>query len=414
MRARSLSFLLSTLLFVFPNLAMARVGEDPPRDPESEDDLHEPVAIVIPEPVPKPKPKPISYEDDALNDKRERRHLLHNTMAGAVGGIHVVDAGSGAHRAVRTSLAFGGFGVHGWLDRNERHLHFNGTLALSWTPAKFLEIYGAVRTWRDSNSSPDRDYFQSLGDWSLGAKAFHSVLPWLTLGADASLRVPFNTLLRPRRVAEAISSNLRANITFDLRELPGREAEIPLILRVNAGYQFNRSSRLVSILERDRYDALETDGLAPRPLDEEHRHLISSVERFGLQIDRTDQVPLAVGLEAPIPVRNGRVILSPIAEWLLEVPIDRGRYACRPSSAEVDPCLSRVGFAAYRQSVVLGLRVMPPVRGLNLFVAGQIGVTGVNTRAQELAPQAPYGLLLGISYAWDPKWEALNLRSKQH
>jgi len=413
MRANSLSLLISTLLLALlalvtaPNSAQAQpeaaeIEEPPEPEPDEPDDK-----LGESEPVREPR---IPYEEEALSARRERRHILHNTLSGPVGGVHVVDAGSGADRTLRVALSFGGFATRGWLDPNQRHSNVIGGLALSWSPTKFLEIYGASSAWRNSNIKVEREYFQVPGDWTLGAKAFYSVLPWLTLGGDASLRIPLNTVLGTSQLGQSVGSALRANLTADLRELDGREGDIPLIIRLNAGYRFNRSSALVAPMQQGRYEALAADGLDPRPESEEDRHLISRSERFGLQIDQFDSVPLGLGFEAPISLRNGTIIVSPIAEWLLDIPIDRGRYTCRPAGEAIDRCVDQLGFAAYRQSVVFGLRVMPPLRGLSLFTAVEIGVTGVNHHAQELSAQAPYRVLAGISYAWDPKWEALTLR----
>jgi OmpA-OmpF porin, OOP family len=416
MRAKSPSFLLSTLLLIFwagPNSATAQPESEDQRVDDTQSITKRKTGNAHDEPDNANPATPRAGRDApgfGLNDRRERRHILHNTLSGSVGGFHVVDAGSGADRTVRVALSFGGFSTRRWLE-DERHGNVSGALAVSWSPAKYAEIYGASSVWRNSNLSVDRDYFQALGDWTLGAKGFYPVLPWLILGGDASIRVPLNTVLRPRRVGQAISSGLRVNLTFDLRELEGRPNRVPLIIRLNAAYGFERSSWLVSVLEQERYDALPVDGDDPRrPLDEEDRHLISRIERFGLQIDQMDRVPLGLGFEAPIPLRNGTMFISPIAEWLLDIPIDRGRYECRTVGENLDPCLANVGFAGYRQRAVFGLRVMPPLRGLSLFAAVEVGLTGVNNHVQELWAQPPYRVLGGISYAWDPKWEALSLK----
>jgi hypothetical protein len=334
---------------------------------------------------------------------RERRHVLHNSWLGPVGGFRVVDAGSGAAGVFRVNLGFEHASLGGWLEPGASHDHIGGAFAWSWTPRPFLEMYAFATAWRDTNLPVDRNHFQVLGDAGGGAKAFHWVVPWLVVGGDASLLVPLNTAGDTGRVARSISATLRANVSADLRELPSLQVRLPLIARFNVGYTFDNSANLVSGLERERYGALPADGTDARgPLSEETRHLITRVERHGLGIDRTDRVTWGLGLEAPIDLPNLRTTISPIAEWVLHVPINRQGYACPGAlSDDVDGCLATEGASAYRQSVIFGLRILPWLRGLNLFAAVEIGLSGVHTHVLELAPQRPYSLLFGIGYAHD-------------
>ena len=46
---------------------------------------------------------------------------------------------------------------------------------------------------------------------------------------------------------------------------------------------------------------------------------------------------------------------------------------------------------------------MWPVAGLNLLAAVDIGLGGTRTFVQELAPQAPYRIILGAGYAIDAR-----------
>jgi hypothetical protein len=334
---------------------------------------------------------------------RERRYQLHNTWFGPVGGLRVVDAGSGAVGTFRVQLGFEHASLGGWLEQGASHTHWGGAMAWSWTPLRFLELYASAVGWRDSNLQLDRSHIQVLGDTAVGAKAFHWVVPWLVVGGDASLSVPLNTPVETARLGRSISATLRGNVSVDLRELPGMEGRIPLIGRFNVGYTFDNSANLVSGLERDRYDALPTTGDDARlPPGEETRHLLTRVERSGMRIDRTDRVTWAVGVEAPIDLPALRSTLSPVAEWVLHVPINRRGYACPGGlSDDVDGCLVREGAAAFRQSVLFGLRVRPWLRGLNVFAAVEIGLSGVHTHVLELAPQRPYSLLFGFGYAHD-------------
>jgi OmpA-OmpF porin, OOP family len=337
---------------------------------------------------------------DLAAARRERRHLLHNTWDGPVGGFRVVDAGSGATEAFR--MLFGSrWGFYGgWLEPGVSHRHVSANFAWSWTPFRFLELYAQTRTWDDSNLALDANHFQVLGEIRVGAKGFHWVRPWLALGGDVSGHMPLNTVLSQRRMGRASGGRFRGNMSVDLRELEGREGQVPLIARFNVGYTFDNSANLVSGLEQDRYDALPTDGPDARlPQGEETRHLLTRVERFGLNVDRRDRVTFGLGLEVPFAIEGIRTTVSPIAEWVLDVPVNRQGFACPGGGA--DGCLVDDGLGAYRQSVLVGVRVMPWLRGLSLQVAGEVGLTGVRTHVHELAPQVPYSIMMGFSYAHD-------------
>ena len=99
---------------------------------------------------------------------------------------------------------------------------------------------------------------------------------------------------------------------------------LPLIVRGVLGYTFDRTERLIDDVEDRRYAALGDDAL---PRDEETRHLINPMERFGLGIDRTDFLHLEVGAEAPIELPKDTV-LAPLLEYRWNVPVNRQGYVC--------------------------------------------------------------------------------------
>lgn len=353
---------------------------------------------------------------EAAEAYRERRHVLHNSWGGSVGGIHVVDAGSGAAAAFRAQLGIDFFFADGWLTlpgagTDQNHSHIGGSLSLSWNPFDFIEIFASLRSWANSNAQEDPNLFQVLGDTIFGIKGYYHFesIPWLTLGGDLSLGF-LNTVGDIGLVGDSTSFGIRANATADLREL---ENAIPLITRLNLQYWFDNSAALVGQVERARYNAL-TD---PRPCPEdpalgtcmEDRHLLTRVERYSLQIDRVDHFRIAVGVEAPIRVMDDFHI-APIAEWVLDIPTNRQGYSClfipgvgTPDMPAVgqDGCLDKQGFDAFEQILTLGVRVTPPLRGLSIFAAVDIGLTGVNTFVRELSGQEPYDVRFGVGYAFD-------------
>ncbi len=371
------------------------------------------------DPEPEASPAAAATPDrNAAQAYRERRHLLHNTWSGPVGGFRVVDAGSGATAAFRAQLGLNFFFADGWLTLPEgtglglstSNSHVGGSLSVSWNPWEFLEIYAALASWANSNPQENPELFQVLGDTVFGVKGSYRALPWLYVGGDVSVGF-LNTVGDIGLVGDSTSLGLRANATADLREL---ESPIPLIARLNLQYYFDNSAALVSSVEQARYQAL----LDPRPCPSltggdgncfEERHLVTRVERYALQVDRVDRFTIGIGVEAPLRVMEDFHV-SPIAEWVLNIPVNRQGYSCLfvPGAGTpdlpgegLDGCLDRQGFGAFEQTLTLGVKVLPPLRGLNIFAAVDIGLTGVNTFVRELSGQAPYNVMFGVGYAFD-------------
>lgn len=362
---------------------------------------------------------------------RERRHVLHNTIDGSIGGLHIVDPGSGAAGAFRAQLGLEFFVADEWLTlprdadplASTNHSHVGGTLSLSWNPFDFIELYMSLASWANSNEQENPALFQVLGDTVFGIKVWHRFedIPVLAIGGDIGLRL-LNTVGDIGLVGDSTSVGIRVNVGIDLRELEDR---IPFIARLNLQYYVDNSSALVTAVERARYNALPVLDRQRCPEDpalgncEEHRHLITRVERYSLQIDRVDHFRIGLGIEAPIAVAidgsDTDLTISPIAEWVLDVPVNRQGYSCLDTSiggmppVNDDACLrgrNDLGEEfdradAFEQTLTLGVRVMPPLRGLSLFLAVDIGLTGTNTFVRELSGQAPYMVRFGFGWAFD-------------
>lgn len=388
-------------------------------EPTGDERLRDDSDLVRDDEVPPRATDRAESDEEAQHAWRERRHVVHNSWQGSVGGIHVIDAGSGAPGAFRAQLGIDFFFVDGWLTLNEAmaaglpsdHSHIGGSLSVSWNPWEFLEFYASIASWANSNAQENPELFQVLGDTLLGVKGNYRVLPWLAIGGDLSVGL-LNTVGDIGLVGDSTSFGIRANATADLRELG--ESAIPLIARLNLQYWFDNSQALIESVEQARYGAL----LDPRDCPtisggmgncQEDRHLVTRIERYALQIDRTDRFTIGVGFEAPIRVMKDFHI-SPIAEWMLNIPVNRQGFSCLfiegagtpgvPAAGE-DGCLDRQGFSAFEQTLTLGVRVLPPLRGLSILAAVDIGLTGVNTFVRELSGQEPYNVMLAVGYAFD-------------
>lgn len=365
------------------------------------------------ESAPEPEPEPIEDRErffDRLRAERGmsladqsyrgRRHVLHNTWAGPVGGLRVVDAGSGAPGAFRVHLGGSYLSAPTWLEPDGSHHQRDTVLSIGYTPFNALEVWFSTTAWKNSDYSPDRAYFQVMGDSEIGAKVYRNPTPWLYVGGDLGLRIPINTVRGLGPLFQAGTATARLNVSADLRDHPG--LELPGILRANVGYRLHNYGRIVETLEGDRYAALQAEGVADlHPLGVEDRNRISRVERNGLRLDRTDLFLLGFGIEAPIELANGDLTLAPIAEWVAAIPVNRQDFGCPPGgpSPGLDGCGG--GSAGHRQALVLGVRAAPFLYGFSVYTAAEIGLAGVSPTSSVIYPQAPYRLLFGFSYAHD-------------
>lgn len=348
---------------------------------------------------------------DLLNENgsdawRRRRFAIHNTYDGTTGGIHVADAGSGPSQTFRVQLLTDFFFANGFLNPGDDNSHIGGSLSLSYTPWDFLEIYASIQSYANSNVTEVPILFQVLGDSIIGLKAYYEIAPFFVLGGDIGVHL-LNTVGDIGLVGESTSLSVRLNAALDLRAVEG--VEFPFIARLNLQYYFDQSANLTNRVEQARYDALPTTGPDARlPYANEDRHLLTRVERFALNINRTDSFDIGIGTEWPIQVTSD-FTLSPILEWVVNVPVNSRSYNCLIPPGEdmpgavgrQDGCLADLGFGAMPSTLTLGLRALPPVRGLAITAAVDIGTSGMSSFVRELAGNAPYNIILGLSYAVD-------------
>jgi outer membrane protein OmpA-like peptidoglycan-associated protein len=347
-------------------------------------------------------PAPAEDEAAAAAALDRRLFLEQNSFYGPMGGIHAVDAGGGAVGTFRLALMTDFFFINGFIVPGDHQEHIGGALSLSWTPHRLIEVYGALRSYANSNTTGDPELLQVLGDAFLGLKIFGRITPTITIGGDLTMGI-LNTVGGIGVVGRSTSGGARFNFTTDLR---GRARPIPFVFRFNAQYWFDNSSNLVRDVERARYQNLPD----PAPFPDEARNLVTTVERFGLMLNRTDFVNFALGFEAPFQPSE-KVLVSPIVEWTWGVPVNRQGYNCllvpgSPGSSHPAPgqdgCLDTEGMKAFPMNLTVGLRLQPAVRGLGIVVGADIGLTGTRTFVRELSPNAPYAVILGASYAYDP------------
>ena len=342
-------------------------------------------------------------DDGDYNSLDARLFRAQNTWFGPAGGLHVVDAGGGRPGSFRVQLATEFFFTSDFINSGDQADHIGGSLSLGWTVHENVELWASIQSYANSNNTGDPTLFQVLGDTQIGVKGFGRVLPFLTVGGDFTLQL-LNTVGDIGLVFKSTSFGLRGNLTLDLR---GLDDAIPFIARLNVQYFFDNSEKLVSGVENARYTNLEDPagpascaGLEPgAPC--EHRHLINTVERFGLNINRTDFFNIGLGLESPLRLTDG-FFLSPLVEWRMGIPVNRQGFVCLITE-EGDQCLDQEGVSAFPMDLTIGVRVLPPVDGFSFLLAADIGLTGKSNFVRELSPNAPYNLYLSLAYAYDPE-----------
>lgn len=330
----------------------------------------------------------------AAPTKDEPASLVHNTVEGLTGGIHAVHAGSGKPGTFRFALAFDFFRKDDFLVSGSQSRRGESTLSLSITPIEHLELAAQLSAVGTEHTAGTPRVVQVVGDGRLFAKGYGHVLPWLTLGGDVEITL-LNAIGGIGYQANATSAGLRLNAAADLRKL---DKPFPLIGRFSMRYFIDNSSKLIPNLERARYQSLSN----PATIDSEYRHLLTNVERFAYRINRVDSLSLSFGLELPFAPRKN-LLLSPLLEWNVALPINRQGYDCLVTNAanDRDSCLAGENFAARVSTFSIGLRAQPMVPGLGILLAVDVATSGDKTSVRELAPNAPYALYLGLSYEYE-------------
>ena len=341
---------------------------------------------------------PVRAQSDSETEDggREARVAeVQNSFSGPTGGIRIVDAASGPKGTFRLALNSEFFVIKDYFVPTDEAQHFAGNLSLSIAATDYLEVFlsaEATSAWDDSN---DPMLIQRVADFLLGLKGFYRARPWFAVGGDASVAF-LGGVGDAKATFRATSFGFRGNLTFDFREHERHEA--PMILRINAQYWFDNSAKLTEGIEDQRYAAL--GGVVPR--GEETRHLLTAFERYAYGVNRADFVRVSTGIEAPLKAR--KVGLHPMLEWRWDIPIDRQGFDCAPSArAQDDGCLGDEGLKAFPMELSAGLRILPPPKGLAFTIAADIGLTGTRDFVRELAPTAPYNIILGVAYAFDPR-----------
>ena len=317
---------------------------------------------------------------------------LHNNMYGSTGLLRLSDAGSGAAGTFRVALMSEWFKTTGFLCTSDRPCgpgrtdddvsHFGTTASLSVTPVSFLEAFASFRSYANSNSEGRPKLLQVLGDSILGLKAFTPAEPdrVLRFGGEAQLLL-VNGTGGVGLDGGGTGLRIRGLATADFSST--QESSTPLRIHANLGYRLDNTAKVVEDTETSRGDLP-----------------ITRIERFGLGINRTDFVEFGLGAEGTFDT------IRPYLAYTVDFPLNRQDYICNKGKATTvafhDACLGENQNMSYFPSrLTIGARALTPLKGFSPFAALDIGITGTKDFLEEVAPQAPWTLYVGVGYAAD-------------
>src|SRR6185503_4194700 len=98
-------------------------------------------------------------------------------------------------------------------------------------------------------------------------------------------------------------------------------------------------------------------------------------------------------------------VIRPFVEWTVDVPMNRQNHTCNLNDAQAagDLCLGEdAGFSTTPHRLTFGARVTPPfLEGLGFLAAVDIGTGATSEFLEEVSPEPPWNVYLGIGYAVD-------------
>jgi len=352
------------------------------------------------------------------NDEEQRQMALAEAMniTGSTGLLRTAYAGSSPKGMFRVSFLMDWFSTGGFLcnadtpcdgaGTEDEASHVGAFFGLNATPLSFLEAYGQIRTYANSNNLSSPALLQVLGDTTLGVKAFtpFRIANVLTFGGDIRMLL-LNGAGDVGVSGGGTSAEFMALASADLRKLDGKGVGFPMRFHYNMGYRVDNSGELVADVEALRAQRDPDNAVAGRIP-------VSRIERFGLGINRVDFFQLRLG--ADVPYRW----VQPYLEYSVDIPVNRQGWECHTRTLSPgDDCLALlipegltnpnvggIGYSAIPSRLSLGARTNPledSFRGLSAHLAFDIGLSGTSTFIEEVAPQAPWTLYIGLAYAYD-------------
>ncbi len=313
-----------------------------------------------------------------------------NTLFGGLGLIHTMQGQPGKsgqfHAQFLTNFMAAGFQCSptypcvnpagGAAITTDSTSQVGATVALSVSILDYLEAYMTANANATGDNNNHPTLLQEMGDMNIGLKGaydFGTKAFWPFAAAELRLLGGAGGV---GYFGSATSARFVLGATGDFRQL---SSKIPLRTTLNLAYAIDNSSAIVK----------DTETARGTP--------ITRIERFGLGINRVDQFDVHLGAETFI--LNDRI--RPFLEFSLVGAANRQGYACHTKNPSADNCLAND--TDVPTNLTIGARFFP-WRGLALTAAVDVGMTGVQNFIEELAPNAPYMVYLGVGWGFDT-WE---------
>ena len=373
---RSLPLLALSLLC--PALALAQATPDIPAPPPPPPPA--PAVTAAPAPTPDPTPSPptavgtvpapptsaalapsagaapaptaaATAAPEPASDGRRVAGRLAVNPEGNTGLLRVAAAESVDPGLIRLSFGLDFFSTGGLFVPDDGQSRVGGTLAISGSPIKYLELWLNTRAVSASNNLTNPQLLQSLGDLTLGVKGFYPVAKLASVGADFQVRF-LSGIGDTSFDFGATEVRFRGLLTTDLYRATER---IPLRGHLNVGFVLDNSDKLIP------------EG-----------GQLSEAERFALGVNDFNRFTLGFGIEVPVKY------VTPYLEYNVEFPLGYlatpgvvlASSALRTSQTVVDPAdVARPAVQRVIPQVITpGIRVTA-IPKLTLDLAIEIGIT---------------------------------------
>ena len=278
--------------------------------------------------------------------------------SGETGLVRIATADSAMFRRIRLGLNLNGHVLSGFFEDGDRNSRFAGTLSLSGSPLRHLELWLNLGASSNTNTRTSPKLLQSLGDFRLGAKGFVAFNNYLSGGADIEISL-LSGVNQSGYDLSATGVRIRGLFSADLSRI---YEKLPVRAHLNLGLEFDNSGNLIS----------------------DDREL-TNAELFALGVSEHNRVFVGLGLEFKLPY------IEPFIEYTVEPPLG---YTSEPNSDR--PALSSV----LPQRITPGFRIYP-IKNLSFMFAAEFGLTPDQGRGVPAVPA--YNLTGTIAYTFGGK-----------
>jgi outer membrane protein OmpA-like peptidoglycan-associated protein len=340
----------------------------------------------------------VSYVDGGDKATQAEGDLYDRVAAPSIGGpvglFRVLTGDAGRMHHFRVALHIGGFQQDNFLVagsgglRGDTNGSVQGALTISYTPWKYIELFLAIFNRSNSNvrndpGRTDPEVILSLGDVSLGAKGRYPVARFLDLALATHVRF-LNSVSGVSVDGKSTNWSIDAIASFDLRHA-ARTAKVPLRFHLNFGFLLDNSLNLLPA------------GQCANSMGNDPCIRSRVVQTFAYGIG-THRLRVAAAIDAPILLPR-HVGLAPFIEYHIDASVGDGdQTVARALRLDRSIAADRITNPV-QQYLTIGLRLRP--------IAGLIIDAGVDVGLQSAGfqfgpPVAPWQLMVGAGYAYDP------------